>query len=101
MPPTAIRSVIVLIVTTDPRHTGGQIRFIATLGNQVKEVVGSDKHIQPASVTGIGMENISSLFLVKNADPRAFRRKVLARPVVVIHLTPLALFWREGNMIIA
>src|SRR6267378_7351706 len=56
----------------NPCHREGQAILIPAFGNEVEIVISVDNVFGPASVGGIGMENVAVLIRVENTDSRRF-----------------------------
>jgi predicted RNA-binding protein with PUA-like domain len=63
-------ALVVLVVVANPGHGKCQPGFVAPLRRMVEEVIRADKHIQPARVTRIRVEDVSIRVLEEHAETR-------------------------------
>src|SRR4029453_3458010 len=62
------RSILVLIVTTQPRHRERQSSLVAAFGREIEIVVGTVQHVDPTRVAGICVEDRSIIVAEKDTD---------------------------------
>src|SRR5579864_7396711 len=78
------------------RRTG----FVAALGRVIDIDVCPQCPLISPRVAGIGVEDLSGLVFVKDAEPRHFHAPSLAKIIILVHLATGKLLLRERNVII-
>src|SRR5882724_12150734 len=75
----------------EPRHGGGQVGLVASLGDQIEEVVGTVQHVEAARITRVGVKDGARRVLAEHADAGSFRGREASQAVVVVRapLRPL------------
>src|ERR1700687_3825152 len=91
----------VFVVMSNPRHAEGQTIFVPAFRREVEEVIRPDQNVEPTPVGGIGMEEIATGILIKEARARSFLVPKSNVVVVVGDLTLRHLFLGERHVIVA
>src|SRR5713101_2994801 len=69
-----------------PRHGKGQSVFVAAFRYEVEIVVSVHRRLGAASVSGVGVKNLSALILVKHAESGGIRTGECLQIEVMVHL---------------
>src|SRR5882762_3423570 len=73
----------VFVVMSNPRHAEDQAILVATLRHQVEDVIRAQQDVKPASVSGVGVEDVVAAILVKDTSARSLLSPELDGVVVV------------------
>jgi hypothetical protein len=81
----------------DPVHAIGQILFVPALRRMIEEIIGGNKDIEPAAISGIGVIHRAVIALRKYAQARRLGFRETGERLVVIGLARIhfGLFERD------
>ena len=86
---------------SNPRHAEDQAILVATLRHQVEDVIGAQQDVKPASISGIGVEDVAAAILVKDTSARSLLRPELDGVVVVGDFSFRHLLLGERHVVVA
>src|SRR5262245_14106240 len=85
--PSAVEEIYsILIVSADPFHREFEAVLVTALWSEIEIVVGAIEHIHAARVARIGMEHLTTVILVEDADSNLLRQRIRHNLVIVIRL---------------
>src|SRR5687768_12879538 len=81
-----IGGLTITVVMAEPAHRCFRI-FIAALGHEVEQGVGTDQDVETTGVSRIGVKDLSVHRASKDAEPRRLLHRKFSHAVVVVDLT--------------